>query len=400
MRPVGLFPLPDEDVLGDLFLQIAEALRAHRFTDTGRLPRPGGPWHAFFDPENLRRYMRGGINSHEMSGLAPLYYWDFSRKHPDTLPLFEAFGINRVVPKASLQAALPPELLTKLIEREVLIERDGGWQSRLTVTPVGSKLFFHDDNRIHVHEKMDHVFCGRCSMRLVARVAEVGATRRFTRGLDLCTGSGVQGLSMSGSCDEVVLGDVNPRALAYARANARVNGVTNSRTVLSDLFSEIDGKFDIITANTPFLLLQEGSKALSGYGGHLGMEVELRLYQQLDERLMPGGISLVVASSAIVRGENVLATRLREIFRGKGYEIDLVPINTYYEDSHHELYRSLSVDKCILYVVVAKKTGTELILNVHPWTPIKNIAYELEVARKRLKGWASSRRSQGGSARP
>jgi methylase of polypeptide subunit release factors len=247
---------------------------------------------------------------------------------------------------------------------------------------------------------MDHVFCGRCSMRLVARVAEVGAKRRFERGLDLCTGSGVQGLSMSGSCDEVVLGDVNPRALAYARANARVNGVTNAKTVLSDLFSEIDGQFDIITANTPFLLLQEGSKALSGYGGHLGMEVELRLYEQLDQRLMPGGISLVVASSAIVRGENVLATRLREIFQGKGYEIDLVPINTYYEHVHHELYRSLSVDKCILYVVVARKTGTELRLNVHPWTPIKNIAYELEVARKRLKGWASSRRSQGGSARP
>jgi release factor glutamine methyltransferase len=229
-------------------------------------------------------------------------------------------------------------------------------------------------------------------MRLVARVAEVCATRRFGRGLDLCTGSGVQGLSMSDASDEVVLGDVNPRALAYARANARANGVINTKTVLSDVFSKIEGRFDIVTANTPFLLLPDGSKALSGYGGHLGMEVELRLYEGLDERLNPGGISLVVASSAVVRGEDVLVTRLREIFRGKGYDIELLPINTYREHKLHELYENLSVDKCILYVVIARKTGGELRVVARPWPALKHIAYEAQVVGKRLRGWAASRR--------
>ena len=185
----------------------------------------------------------------------------------------------------------------------------------------GRQIFFHDYYGFFEEEKTTHVFCGRCSMRLVARVAEVTAGRRFARGLDLCTGSGVQGLSMSGACDEVVLGDVNPRALAFARANARANGVSNVTAVRSDLFESSTPSSNIVTANTPFLLLPDGSKALSGYGGHMGMEVELRLYEGLDAHLNDGGLSLVVASSAIVAGENLLVTRLGEIFRGKGFDI-------------------------------------------------------------------------------
>ena len=55
------------------------------------------------------------------------------------------------------------------------------------------------------------------------------------------------------------------------------------------------------------------------------MEVELRLYADLDARLRPGGLSFIVASSAFVDGRNLLEDRLRDIFGGKPYAIDLFP---------------------------------------------------------------------------
>ena len=89
MQALGLFPLPDDATLGQLFADLAAALRDANFTDTGRLPRPGNPWHAFFDADNLRRYRHGGINSHEVSAFAPVFYWDFGRRSSRTLRLFE-----------------------------------------------------------------------------------------------------------------------------------------------------------------------------------------------------------------------------------------------------------------------------------------------------------------------
>lgn len=46
--------------------------------------------------------------------------------------------------------------------------------------------------------------------------------------------------------------DLSPEALAVARENAKRNGVS-AAFVLSDLFAEIEGSFDLITANPPYI---------------------------------------------------------------------------------------------------------------------------------------------------
>jgi SAM-dependent methyltransferase len=397
MDPIGLFPLLEPEPLAALFSDVAAALRAHRFNETVSLPHPGAPWHAFFDAGNLRRYLNGQTNSYEVSSVAPIFYRAFARKNPDVMPLFEAFAINRPFWRQSLERVMPAALVARLADLGVIVPtRAGGedrWVSRLTATPVGPRIFFHDNSLIFEHEKPDHVFLGRCSTRLAERAVEAQAGRRFGRGLDLCTGSGVQAMTMSGACDEVVGGDVNPRALAYARANAQANGVKNATFVRSDLFTSIEGKFDIITANTPFLLLPEGSKALSGNGGHLGIELAVRLFEGLDAHLEPGGLSLVVASTVIIDGRNVFEEKLRGIFGGSGYEIDLFPINTYYMSALHDEYRKHGVEKCHLYIVESRKVGgSGLSLRVHEWPPLVELAYKIQMTRMRIEGWAASRR--------
>jgi len=375
-----------------VFSDLMAALREHGFADTGTLPYPGGPSSAFFDPGNVRRYLRGERNSHEYSSVAPLFYQAFARKNARAIDLFALFTINHPVKRSAVEQCLPPELVQRLLDLRMLVDTADGLVSRLTVTPCGELLFGHDHFAIQHEEKAEHVFLGRCSMRLADRVSAHLATRRLPRGLDLCTGSGVQASNMARRCDEVIGGDVNRRALAFARANARANGLNNVTFIESDLFTNIPGRFDIVTANTPFLLLPEGSKALSGNGGHLGMEVELRLFEQLDKRLNPGGVSFIVASSVMIRGENVLETKLAEIFHGTDYEIELNPINTYYQRGMYETYTKHGVDSCILYVVDLAKGGSGLRLKVNGWPTMVDVAYRLQVARNKLEGWVSQRR--------
>ena len=75
--------------------------------------------------------------------------------------------------------------------------------------------------------------------------------------LDLCTGSGCIAIAMANYTDAAVTAsDVSQAALEVARKNAQDNGVTIG-FVCSDLFEKIEGQFDVITANPPYVSEQE-----------------------------------------------------------------------------------------------------------------------------------------------
>ena len=73
--------------------------------------------------------------------------------------------------------------------------------------------------------------------------------------LDLCTGSGCILLSLlhySNGCEGVGT-DLSPRALELARANARALGEEAAVFVESDLFGKVEGKYEIIVSNPPYI---------------------------------------------------------------------------------------------------------------------------------------------------
>ena len=90
-----------------------------------------------------------------------------------------------------------------------------------------------------------------------AKNSQANADREI-RLLDLCTGSGcilISLLALARGQETPIHGlasDLSPEALAVARENAKRNGVS-AAFVLSDLFAEIEGSFDLITANPPYI---------------------------------------------------------------------------------------------------------------------------------------------------
>lgn len=72
--------------------------------------------------------------------------------------------------------------------------------------------------------------------------------------LDMCTGSGCIIISMKKRNPELVCTavDVSEEALAVARENARRLGA-DLEFIKSDMFSEIQGQFDIIVSNPPYI---------------------------------------------------------------------------------------------------------------------------------------------------
>ena len=75
--------------------------------------------------------------------------------------------------------------------------------------------------------------------------------------LDLCCGSGIQGLIASSYSKEVTSVDINPRAIRFSRFNAQLNGIKNIKFQLGSLYESLSGRsFDLILANPPLYLAQ------------------------------------------------------------------------------------------------------------------------------------------------
>lgn len=73
--------------------------------------------------------------------------------------------------------------------------------------------------------------------------------------LDMATGSGCIGLTFASAWKDcrVQLADLSEDALDLARLNASRLGLTAVHFVRSDLFEKITGKYDLVTANLPYI---------------------------------------------------------------------------------------------------------------------------------------------------
>lgn len=91
-----------------------------------------------------------------------------------------------------------------------------------------------------------------------------------TKALDLETGCGIQALLISPHATHVTATDTNIGALAFARFNAALNGVTNVDFIEGDLFEPVGrNRFQLVVANPPFVI-SPGSTTCTGTAGGRG----------------------------------------------------------------------------------------------------------------------------------
>jgi release factor glutamine methyltransferase len=129
----------------------------------------------------------------------------------------------------------------------------------------------------------------------------VGAGARV---LDVCTGSGVVGVTAALAGARVTSVDVSRRAAATAWLNARLNGA-RLRARHGDLLAPVAGeRFDVIAANPPYVPAEREELPAAGperawEAGRDGRAVLDRLLAEAPALLSPGGVLLVVHSELI-----------------------------------------------------------------------------------------------------
>ncbi|MCX6650103.1 MAG: methyltransferase [Methanomassiliicoccales archaeon] len=120
---------------------------------------------------------------------------------------------------------------------------------------------------------------------------------RGERVLEMGCGSGFLSLHMARAGASVTAADVDPQAVRNTEENARRNTL-DIRVVQSDLFQNVEGLFDLIVFNPPYLRGEvQGREDLCWAGGESGLEVTSGFLRGAREHLAPGGQVLILVSS-------------------------------------------------------------------------------------------------------
>ena len=118
-------------------------------------------------------------------------------------------------------------------------------------------------------------------------------TNKCKKALDMGCGSGIVAIHLAKKCDTMAA-DINEIALKNTKHNARLNNV-NIKVRKSDLFSNIDEKFDIIAFNPPYLPTK--NEDISWDGGKGGIEVLSSFLKDAWKYLNENGRIYFIASS-------------------------------------------------------------------------------------------------------
>lgn len=214
--------------------------------------------------------------------------------------LRDVFGWSRAFEPGLLSA----DEQQQLQEAQIIDTYDGRLKSRVRWSSLDDLLFVHSG---FPTDAADSVFFGPDTYRF-AQLIHAHLQQSYApilRAVDIGCGAGVGAILIARARREaeVFAVDINPAALRLTTINAALAEVANVKVQVSDVLRGVDGEFDLIVANPPYMADPAGRAYRHG-GGTLGAGLSLRIVEQALNHLAPGGSLLLYTGVAMVDGRD------------------------------------------------------------------------------------------------
>lgn len=276
-----------------------------------------------------------------------------SRRIQSKPELRDIFGWNAGFERDTISSSL----LTLMEKCGALSEHKEQVKSTVRIASLGGDLFLHS---AFPTVESNAVFFGPDTYRFARFIKKaLGESKvmvktgplpdqtasRAIRILDVGCGTGAGGVVAAReiapfSSYELTMTDINSRAIEFARINTRFAGIP-AAFALGDTFAKVDGQFDIIVANPPYIC-DETKREYRHGGGALGLDLSLRICKEALTRLAPGGTFILYTGVAMVDDCDPLQSELDVTCRNGGYDLQYEEIDpdVFGEELERTAYRS------------------------------------------------------------
>jgi len=142
--------------------------------------------------------------------------------------------------------------------------------------------------------KFTDIYIGQDS----ARLGQMINKRDFNRVLDLCAGSGIQGMNLIDNAEEINAVEMNDTAFIAAKLNQMINNIPENvyQIYKGDLYNVLGEKvYDCIISNPPYVPSPKNIELpMCGAGGEDGMKIARRIVDGYETHLAENGRAYMV----------------------------------------------------------------------------------------------------------
>ena len=214
------------------------------------------------------------------------------------------------------KALISDELWQLMQSAEVLEAYADGWRSRVRWSTLDGSLFVHS---AYPTDAGDAVFFGPDTYRFARAIEQhlQGESDDIQSAVDIGCGSGAGATYLATRLPDAAITavDINPQAIDYTRVNAELANANNVTACPSNLLDSVEGSFDLIVANPPYMHDPE-TRAYRHGGGLRGAGLSLQIVEAALQRLAAGGSLVLYTGVAIVDGEDLFLQELRHRTQG------------------------------------------------------------------------------------
>lgn len=214
---------------------------------------------------------------------------------------------------------LPPSELSVLLDNGIVRAHAGLWASEVRWSSLDELLLVHSG---YPTLAADSVFFGPDTYRFAQAIHGHLSTslHSIRRAVDIGCGSGAGAIVIARARREahVLAVDINPLALRFTTVNAQLADVGNVTAWHSDVLAGVEGEFDLIVANPPYMQ-DEQHRAYRDGGQSLGSALSARILAQSLPRLAPGGSLLLYTGAPSVGGVDLFLEQARVLLEQPGF---------------------------------------------------------------------------------
>lgn len=252
-------------------------------------------------------------------------------------------------------SAVSEDLYMRMHKAGVIVREGDRYRSLVRASTLGDQLYFHS---AYPTEEVDAIFFGPDTYRFVTAIEQYLATLStpVNRAVDIGCGGGPGAISISclRPSAEVLAIDINPKAIRFTEINSRLAGTPGVHAMLGDLLNNVDGTFDLVVANPPYLIDSDRRTYRHG-AGTLGEGLSLDIVDSAMQRLSPGGSLLLYTGVAIVNGNDQFRKAIEQRFQGTKMQWQYKEIDPdiFGEELLHEPYSH--ADRIAAVVLIARR---------------------------------------------